>query len=252
MVGIAQQEGDLNINDKTSDYLGNAWTSVPLEKENLITVKNQLNMTSGLDYETTNLNCTDPTCLVYKNDAGTQWYYHNAPYTLLEQVVSNATGMDYNTYTNQKIESIIGMNGQWREIGFNKVYWSSSRDMARFGLLILNKGTWNDTPILSDENYYNAMISTSQSHNLSYGYLWWLNGKETILFPGIPIPLNIELASNAPNDLIAGMGKNGQFVDVVPSQNLVVIRMGENPGEAALPIEFHNEMWEKLNAIIIE
>ena len=33
-------------------------------------------------------------------------------------------------------------------------------------------------------------------------------------------------ASNAPEDLIAGMGKNGQYLDVFPSRNLVIIRMG--------------------------
>lgn len=250
LVGIAQQEGFLNVNDKSSDYLGNGWTALTLEKENLITVKNQLSMTTGLDYEVPNLDCTNPSCLEYKSDAGTQWYYQNAPYTLLEEVVSSATGIDYNTYTDQKIESIIGMNGQWRPLGFNNVYWSSPRDMARFGLLILNKGNWNSTQVLSDENYFTQMINSSQELNPSYGYLWWLNGQSSTQFPGIPFTLPIELSSNAPNDLFAGMGKNGQFLDIVPSQNLVVIRMGESPDNSLVPIEFHNEMWEKLNSVL--
>lgn len=110
LVGIAQQEGFLNIENPTSDYLGNGWTSLPPEKEQLIKVKNQLTMTTGLEYNVSDLACTLPSCLTYKSDAGQQWFYHNAPYTLLKEVVENATGTDYNEYTNQKVESVIGMN----------------------------------------------------------------------------------------------------------------------------------------------
>ncbi|MBT3174233.1 MAG: serine hydrolase [Lentimicrobiaceae bacterium] len=249
LVGIAQQDGYLNINDKTSDYLGKGWTSMSTEKEDLITIKNQLTMTSGLNYNIPDLVCTEPLCLEYKSDAGTQWFYHNAPYTLLEEVVSNSTGINYNLYTDQKIESIIGMDGYWITSGFNNVYWSSARDMARFGLLILNKGNWNGIKILHDENYYNQMVNSSQDLNPSYGYLWWLNGKSSIIFPVLSASFDISLSANAPSDLIVAMGKNGQFVDISPSQSLVVIRMGEAPNENALPIEFHDEMWEKLNLV---
>ena len=51
LTGIAQQEGLLSINDKTSDYLGVGWTSLTEDKESFITIKNQLTMTTGLDYE---------------------------------------------------------------------------------------------------------------------------------------------------------------------------------------------------------
>ena len=69
----------ININNKTSQYLGAGFTSLPLAKENLITVKHQLNMTSGLDDTVTDPNCTTPACLTYRADAGTRWAYHNAP-----------------------------------------------------------------------------------------------------------------------------------------------------------------------------
>ena len=49
VTGIAAQEGYININNKVSTYIGNGWTSAPLAKENLITCKNLLTMTSGLD-----------------------------------------------------------------------------------------------------------------------------------------------------------------------------------------------------------
>lgn len=250
LVGIAQEDGLLNINNSTSDYLGIGWTNTPPEKEQLITVKNQLTMTTGINYNVSDLNCTLPSCLDYEVDAGQQWYYHNATYTLLESVVENATGISYNDYTDQKIGSKIGMNGQWISQGYNNVYWSTTRDMARFGLMILNEGQWETTQVISDMTYFNEMINTSQNLNPSYGYLWWLNGKNTIIPPSFSNPLNVSLADNAPSDLFAGMGLNGQFVEVVPSQNLVVVRMGESPDASQVPIAFHNEMWEKINSVI--
>ena len=250
LVGIAQQDGILNIDNPTSDYLGDGWSSLTAEKEQLITVKNQLSMTSGLEYSVSDLNCTLPSCLTFKANAGQQWFYHNAPYTLLEKVVENATGIDYNAYTNQKLESVIGMNGQWVSQGYNTVYWSTARDMARFGLLVLNQGKWDNSEVLSETNYYKQMVSSSQNLNPSYGYLWWLNGKNSIVFPVLPNSFNTSLSENAPNDLFAGLGKNGQFVEVIPSKKLVVIRMGETPDSSLVPILFHNEMWEKINLVI--
>lgn len=96
------------------------------------------------------------------------------------------------------------------------------------------------------------MISSSQNINQSYGYLWWLNGKNSIIFPGFSNAFNTNLSPNAPNDMYAALGKNGQFLDIVPSQNLIVIRMGEAPDNALVPIAFHDEMWELLNDIINE
>ncbi len=249
LVGLAQQKALLNIEDKTSDYLGKNWTSMPLEKEDLITVRHQLTMTTGLDFRVNDIHCTDQECLQYKADAGTQWYYHNAAYTLLEQVVSNAAGVSYNQFTDTELESKTGMSGQWIKSGYNNVYWSKARDAARFGLLILNEGIWDDTPILTNAEYYRDMINTSQNLNLSYGYLWWLNGKGSIILPGISFPFNIDIAPKAPSDLFAAMGKNGQFIDIVPSQNLVVVRMGEAPGDALVPVEFHDDMWEILGRV---
>jgi hypothetical protein len=58
------------------------------------------------------------------------------------------------------------------------------------------------------------------------------------------------LSTNAPSDIFAAMGKNGQFIDVVPSRKIVVIRMGEAPDNSLVPITFHDDMWGKINSII--
>ncbi|MEN0047154.1 MAG: serine hydrolase domain-containing protein [Bacteroidota bacterium] len=250
LVGLAQQDGLLNIAKPTSDYLGKGWTSLASEKEDLITVRHQLTMTTGLDYEVDNIDCTNPECLTFKADAGTQWYYHNAPYTLLGEVVASATGMSYNQFTNNQLASKIGMKGTWRKVDFNTVYWSTARDAARFGLLILNEGKWEEEDILVDKTYYQSMVNTSQNLNPSYGYLWWLNGKESIIYPSLPDNFSISLAPNAPDDLFAALGKNGQFIDVVPSQNLVVVRIGQYPSDGLVPLTLHDQMWEKIGEIL--
>src|ERR1700761_4421033 len=171
LVGIAQQEGLININDQTSKYLGPGWTSEPLAKENLITIKNQLTMTTGLDDGVADPDCTLPGCLVYKADAGTRWAYHNAAYTLLDSVVEHASGMSYNAYFQQKIRNKIGMTGIWNKTpNSNNIYYSNARSMARFGLLLLAKGVWDGTAILTDTAYFHNQVNTSQNLNLSYGY----------------------------------------------------------------------------------
>jgi CubicO group peptidase (beta-lactamase class C family) len=249
LVGIAQEQGILNINHKTSQYLGTGWTSLPLVKENLITIKHQLSMTTGLDDGVADNHCTTPSCLQYKADAGQRWAYHNAPYTVLDQVIEKASGLSYNQYFQQKIRDRIGMNGLWIKLGYNNVYFSNARSMARFGLLLLAKGKWNGTPILVDTNYLSAQINSSQSINPSYGYLTWLNGKTSYMVPTIQLSLNGNLVPNAPADLYAALGKDDQKIYVVPSQGLVVIRMGESAGQSQLAISsFDNELWGKLKA----
>ncbi len=250
LVGLAQEEGALSINTPTSQYLGEGWTNLNTEAEAEITVWHQLTMTTGLDYTVDNLDCPLPACLQFKAQPGTQWYYHNAPYTLLKDVVSAATNSTYESFTDTRLEQKIGMNGFWLQTDFNNVYYSTARDAARFGLLILNEGAWNGSYIMQDAAYFQAMVTPSQTLNPSYGYLWWLNGQPSTIFPGFSAALPTSVAPDAPADLFAAMGKNGQIVEVIPSQNMVVVRMGNAPDDSLVPIAFHNQMWEILTKVI--
>ena len=65
--------------------------------------------------------------------------------------------------------------------------------------------------------------------NESYGYLWWLNGQSSFMLPYNQFVYNGDIIINAPDDLFSAIGKNGQYINVVPSENLVWIRMGEAP-----------------------
>ncbi len=249
-VGIAQSQGKINLEAKTSDYLGAGWTSLTLAQENKILVRHQLTMTTGLDDEVANKDCTDPVCLTYKTDPGARWAYHNAPYTLLDGVISTATGKTLNAYVSDELLTKIGMDGQYIKTGDNNVFYSTARSMARFGLLLLKKGKWNQTQIIP-ESYVNLMTTSSQTFNPAYGYLTWLNGKPSYMVPGSQISLNGYLAPNAPNDMFAAMGKNGQIINIVPSKNIVVIRIGDVPDTSLVPYLFQDDLWKKLNAVII-
>ncbi len=247
MVGLAQEQGKLNINDSSSKYQGTGWTSLTPSQEAAITIKNQLSMTSGLNDALAD--CTLPSCLVYKAAAGSRWAYHNAPYTLLDKVVENATGQSYNLYFQQQITAKTGQTGLWIKNGYNNIMFSTTRSMARYGLLIQNKGIWNGDTIMHDTNYFNSMVNTSQNINNSYGYLWWLNGKSSYMLPSTQLVFNGSLVPNAPNDMFAGMGKNGQYCCVIPSQKMVVIRMGDSPDSSLVPTDFINKMFEKINEL---
>lgn len=250
MVGVAQEEGFLNINDMTSNYLGTGWTGLDPEKEDLITIWHQLTMTSGMN--DLRFDCITPDCLEYLADAGTRWAYHNGPYTLLQSVVANASQEEWSDYFNRKLRDKIGMDGFWFSTNdLNNVYFSTARSMARFGLLNLNQGVWQNETILGDANFETDMRNTSQNMNKAYGYLWWLNGKSTYRAPALQLEFNGELIPNAPADTYAGLGKNDQKLYVVPSQGLVIVRQGEDSGEDLLgPSSFDNELWGMLQAFI--
>ncbi|MFK7834322.1 MAG: serine hydrolase domain-containing protein [Winogradskyella sp.] len=247
LTGIAQQDGLIDINAKVSDYIGTGWTSAPLDKENLITCKNLLSMNSGLndglgdDISASNLQ--------YLADAGDRWAYHNV-YVKLQDVVTSASGTTWNNYFNTNLKDKIGMTGLWLQNGNFNVYWSNTRSMARFGLLTFADGTWENEQIIP-ENFLNEAINTSQNINQAYGYLWWLNGKTTFRLPQSQVQFNGELIPNAPADMYCALGRDDQKIYVVPSKNLVIVRMGEAADSVNFALSsFDNELWSKINALI--
>jgi CubicO group peptidase (beta-lactamase class C family) len=248
VTGIAQQEGYLNINNKVSDYLGIGWTSAPIAKENLITNKHLLTMTSGLNDALGD--DVSPANLQYVADAGTRWAYHNV-YVKLQDVVAEATGQTWTNYFNTKLRDKIGMTGGlWVNSGGLSVYWSTTRNMAKFGLLALNKGRWENYQVVPQTYMQNA-TSTSQNINLAYGYLWWLNGKTSYHLPQTQLQFNGTLIPSAPSDMYCALGKNDQKIYVVPSRKLVVIRMGDVADGVNFALsDFDKTLWEKISAVI--
>lgn len=246
--GLAAQDGLVNINNKASDYLGTGWTSMPLEKENLITVKHLLTMTSGND-DTKQLMIKSN--LTYVADAGTRWAYSNI-FQKLTDVVAEASNQEFEAYFNAKLKNKIGMDGRWNFGTIFTIYHSTARSMARFGILALNKGKWNTEQVVN-EAFIMASTTTSQAINPSYGYMWWLNGKSKYMLPSDQTVYQGTLIPNAPADMFAGMGAGDQRVYVIPSKKMVVIRMGQasNPDNPDFAVSgFDNALWEKISAVI--
>ncbi len=118
MTGMAQEDGLLNINDASSDYLGAGWTNMTAEQEAAITIKHQITMCTGFDYNIDELNCMSPECLNYLNAPDENWYYHNAPYRLVQDVLENASGQTMTVHTFTQLGTTTGISGAWLDYVF--------------------------------------------------------------------------------------------------------------------------------------
>lgn len=246
--GIARQEGLLNISDKSSDYLGTGWTNMPLEKENLITIRHLLTMTSGID---DSRQLVIKPNLTYVADAGTRWAYGNV-FQKLTDIVAEAAGKDFEDYFSEKLKNKIGMDGYWNFGPVFTIYHSTTRSMARFGLLALNGGKWKSEQIVNT-SFFTESTSTSQNINPAYGYLWWLNGKSKYMLPNEQTVYDGVLIPNAPADMYAAMGAFDQRLYVIPGKKMVVVRMGNasDPSNPDFAVSgFDNELWTRINAVI--
>jgi hypothetical protein len=226
------------------------WTNCTPAQEDSITIRHQLTMTTGLDDGVPDNHCTIDTCLNYLAPAGARWAYHNAPYTLLEKVITVATGQLINVYTQTALKTKTGITGTWFTLDYDNVFFSRARSMARFGLLAQNNFVWNGDTLLYDAGYKHDMINTSQQLNYGYGYLWWLNGKGSYMVPGSQFIIPGSYAPAAPPDMYSALGKNGQILSVVPSKGLVVVRMGNDPGEGEVSFLLCNNIWQRLNYVM--
>jgi hypothetical protein len=237
LVGIAKAKGLIDIEDPASAYLGEGWSNASPEQEKQITVRHLLSMASGLDRQ-----------LGYEKPAGTYWSYNTTAYGRVADVLENASGHDLNTLSREWLNERIGMTDSfwWKRPGKPGAPPSNAnglvttpRDLARFGLLVLNNGVWNTTDVIGDPSWIETSRSSSQESNLAYGYLWWLNGKESRRSARSAEPVPGPLISSAPADLFAAMGAMDRRLYIVPSMSLVITRLGGPAGKG-----FDRELWE--------
>ncbi len=155
----------------------------------------------------------------------------------------------------------IGMTtANWKlnvEVGeLGLILSCSARDMARFGLLTLNRGRWNGASIVAESTLFAASWRSVPPDNGAYGFLWWLNGGVTYRIPGpylLP-SLNGPLIPSAPSDLVAALGKGDKKIYVIPSLELVVVRHGEEADVAgtnpAALSSFDEQFWQRLRVAL--
>jgi CubicO group peptidase (beta-lactamase class C family) len=191
---------------------------------------------------------------------GTRFYYNNPAYYQLFKVVVRASGQDINTATRSRLLTPIGSTCSWRlnidtgEIGY--ILSCNTRDMARFGLLMLNKGRWNGARVVSDSTWVDQMWRPGATDNPAYGMLWWLNGSSSYRIPGPYLLPTLQgmLVPSGPRDLVAALGKGDKKIYVVPSLELVVVRHGEEADVAgtnpAAVSAFDEQFWQRLRVAL--
>jgi CubicO group peptidase (beta-lactamase class C family) len=95
--------------------------------------------------------------------------------------------------------------------------WINSQDLARFGLLILNKGNWDGTQLVLEKWIRDA--TTPSAHGPDYGYLWWLNTKK-------------QQWPSGPETSFAAIGHGGNIVWIDPEHDVVLVWHWHEPGAA--------------------
>jgi len=258
LTGIARQEKLVDVEATVSSYLGQGWSNAPPEAESRITLRHLLTMTSGLNDN-----------LEFEADAGAAWYYNTAAYHLVKAVVERASGRTFAEYSAEKLFGPIGMSdSSWRErpampapLGARARaageqakplagLVASTRDLARFGLLMQAGGSWAGRALLSDRDYLKQSLSSSQQLNPSYGFLWWLNGKQSYVLPGRGRSGSGPLIPPAPADVFCALGAGDKKVYVASSIGLVVARHGESAAVARSEAlsSFDSELWQRVMA----
>jgi len=152
---------------------------------------------------------------------------------VLERVLKNATGMTIEAYADAHLWSRIGMAGSWEhDRSENPTAYANAlatcRDHARFGYLYLRGGRWAGGDQVVPSAWVSQALTPSQEFNRAYGFLFWLNG-QTPAMSSLNEEKDEELVPFAPDDLFAARGFGNQFIDVIPSLDLIVVRFGADP-----------------------
>lgn len=253
LVGIAQAEGKLQIDEPASKYI-TEWKGTPSES---VTIKDLLSNDSGrhydfaTDYSDMAVKAPDKTAFAIGLDQqyppGTHWDYNNSAIQTLSRVLKVATGMEAAEYAQQKLLGPIGMadskmkkdssGGTLTFMGLD----STCQDMARFGNLFLDGGSWGTTQVIP-QAWVDESTSPSQDLNPGYGYLWWLNTKSDPAGAAQATGGAAEggsgprqLAPGVPEDAFFALGLGDQHIAVFPDSGVVAVRLGpvNNPNATA-------------------
>ncbi len=202
------------------------------ERKN-ITINDLLHMNSGLEWEENyNTICDATTMLFQAEDMGkvqldkpaefkpnTHWNYSSGTTNLLSLILRRQfkTQQEYLDFWYSAVIDKIGMSSMIVEQDMTGTFvgssyaWATARDWSKFGLLYLNKGNWKGEQIL-DESWVKYTATPTNTSEGKYGAQFWLNagGK----FP------------DAPRDMFYCNGYQGQMVAIIPSKDMVIVRMG--------------------------
>lgn len=224
LVGHSVQQGfsDVSAPAKIAEWMS------AFDPRRTITLDSLLRMSSGLVSDTAG-NRTDP---VYMGGAtvteralnwpllyppGSRFRYANND-TLLAVYAAGSGPFDPYEFFQK-----IGMSRTYAETDWNENYilssqvWTTARDLGRMGMLYLNNGLWpygeGEPERLLPENWRNYVSTPSgpqPDREFGYGATFWLMNK----------------TDGVPQDTFAGFGNRGQYLVIIPSRNMVIVRRG--------------------------
>ncbi len=232
VLGVMEKQEMVNLNQKD---LFKEWKND--ERKN-ISLTNLLNMNSGLEWEEDYTKICDVTKMLFIapdmstiqlekpliGTANDSWNYSSGTTNLLSGFMRNQfkSHQEYLDFWYSDLIDKIGMHTMLIETDYSGNYvgssygWATTRDWAKFGLLYLHNGNWNGEQLINP-SWIDFSKKPTHGSNGVYGGHFWLNagGK----FPDVP------------KDMYSCNGFQGQYVFIIPSKDLVVVRTGlkENP-----------------------
>lgn len=259
LVGIAQGDGLLDVEDKASEYIPE-WVGTPAED---VRIRNLVSNDSGRhwDFQTDYqglIGAPDRTAfgvgLTQDAEPGTVWAYNNSAIQTLDAVLDAVLDQEPSEYAAERIFEPIGMTDSEMThdgAGNTNMFFgmqSTCRDMARFGHLFLNEGQWDGEEVVPADWVEAAVGAPSQDINAAYGYLWWLNRNgpqpNTVAATdpnGEPGP-DGQAVPGAPEDMYWAHGLGNQIISVDPGSDTVAVRLGPAAaGAAASPEAFSRD-----------
>jgi len=243
LIGILVQQGKLDIYAPAPVP---EWQD-PVDPRSRITTDQLLRMSSGLafieEYEENITSDCNLMLFTKRNMASfaanmpliaepdSVWSYSSGTTNILSRIVRHTLGgtlQDYFNFPRKELFGKLGMSSAVLEpdpsgtfVGSSNSY-ATARDWARFGLLFLNDGVWNNERILPKGWVKYCTTPTPKAPGGEYGAQFWLNAgdpqnPEDRWMPEIPI------------DAYSARGHDGQYVTILPSQDLVIVRLGFTP-----------------------
>lgn len=209
------------------------------DKRAKITISDLLHMNSGLCWDENYETISDATQMLFLAKDMTKvqlekpaafapnmnWNYSSGTTNLLSGILRKQfkTHQQYLDFWYAALIDKIGMHSMMVETDMAGNYvgssygWATTRDWAKFGLLYLHEGQWKNERLF-DKNWVNYVTTPTKGSNGRYGAHFWLNKGR--FYP------------DAPTDLYSCNGFQGQHIFIIPSKDLVIVRMGlkEDPG----------------------
>ena len=238
LIGILVNEGKLKI-DQPAPIQQWAGTNDPHHQ---ITIEYLLQQRSGITFREDYTSYSNVTNMLFnkgdmaaytaglplKNSPGSSFNYSGGNSNLLSYIIRHTVGeQGYPAFPYEALFHKIGMYQTLLEPDASGTYvgssyvWATARDYARFGLLYLKDGVWNGQRIFPEGWVKQSITSPVQNPLKNYGYQFWLNGLNEKDRSSKEYP-------EAPADLFLADGFGGQRIYIIPSKDLVVVRMGLN------------------------